>query len=72
MAKKKHLNAHKLLTFLETLKKQGNDLRKIKINIRPDRDSDVQASEEVEEDLYDAKTNNTLESIVLIGDSREV
>lgn len=72
MAKKKQLTAHKVLEFLETLKKQGNDLRKIKFNFRPDRNSDVVPVEEVEEDLFDAKTNNTLESIVIIGDSREV
>lgn len=70
--KKKALTAHKLLTFLEELKKNGNDLRKIQVNFRPDRDSDVVATEDVEEDLYDSKTNNILESIVIIQDSREV
>ena len=72
MAKKKPLTAQKLLTFLEQLKKDGNDLRKIQVNFPGDRDSDVVQTEEVEEDLYDAKTNNVIESIVLVGDSREV
>ena len=70
--KKKPLNAHELLEFLLKLKRQGENLKAIEINIRTDRNSDTMSAEEVEEDLYDAKTNNILDSIVLIGDSREV
>jgi hypothetical protein len=72
MAKKKILTAHKLLTYLEKLKRQGNDLKKIEINIRENRDTDTISAEDVEEDLYDSTTNNILESIVLIGDTTEV
>ena len=70
--KKKPLNAHELLEFLLKLKRQGNNLKAVTVNFRPDRDSDVVSTEEVEEDLYDSNTNNILESIVLVGDSREV
>jgi hypothetical protein len=65
---KKQLTAHKLLKFLNEMEKQGHDLKKVVINYRTDRNSDVERIEEVEEDLFDEITNNKLESIVLITD----
>lgn len=67
----KQLTAHKLLSFLQTMERQGHDLKKVVINYRADRDSDVEIIEEVEEDLFDEISNNRLESIVLITDKRE-
>jgi len=72
MAKIKLLTAMHLFNYLKDLKREGKDLKKITINIREDRNSDTSEAQEVEEDLYDAKTNNILESIVLIADPREV
>jgi len=72
MAKRKQLTAMKLFRYLDSLRREGKDLNKITINIREDRNSDTSEAQEVEEDLYDAKTNNVLESIVLIADQREV
>jgi hypothetical protein len=72
MAKRKQLTAMKLFRYLDSLRREGKDLNKITINIREDRNSDTSEAQEVEEDLYDAKTNNVLESIVLIADPREV
>jgi hypothetical protein len=59
------LTAEKLFGMLEQLKNEGNDLSKITITYRYDDDSDVHECTSVEEDLYDSKTNSTLESIVI-------
>lgn len=67
----KQLTAQKLLEFLQTMERQGHNLKKVVVNYRADRDSDVERIEEVEEDLFDEVTNNRLESIVLITDKRE-
>jgi len=67
----KQLTAKKLLTFLLKYQKEGNDLSKIVINHRPDRDSDVELVRAIEEDLYDEETNSTLESFVLINNTEE-
>ena len=66
MAKKKQLTAAQLLNYLILLEEQGTDLRKVKVNYRKDYDSDVKTIRSVDEDLYDAKTNSKLESIVLV------
>jgi hypothetical protein len=68
----KHLTAQEVYNFLETLKKQGNNLEKISINFRTDYNSDVQQIEEIEEDLFDSETNNILESIVFVADTTDV
>jgi len=70
--KMKQLTAKKLLDFLLELQKQGNDLSKIKVNHRADRDADVEVVDDVEEDLFDSETNSVLESIVIINDAREI
>ena len=58
------LNAKQLFDFLTELRKD-NDLSKIQVNYRYSSDSDVYEMSLVEEDLFDDKTNNKLESIVL-------
>lgn len=68
----KQLNAQELFNFLSDLKKSGTDLSKVNVGYRHDYNSDVEIIKVVEEDLFDAKTNNTLESIVLITDSQEL
>lgn len=60
----KKLSAKQLFDFLTELRKD-NDLSKIQVNYRYSNDSDVYEVSLVEEDLYDDKTNNKLESIVL-------
>ena len=60
----KKLNAKQLFDFLTELRKD-NDLSKIQVNYRYSNDSDVYEMSLVEEDLFDDKTNNKLESIVL-------
>jgi len=72
MAKRKQLTAMQLFHYLDGLRREGKDLKKITINIREDRNSDTSEAEVVEEDLFDAVTNNILESIVLIADPTEV
>lgn len=67
MAKKKHLTAAELLTYLISLEESGLDLRKVKVNYRKNHDSDVKSIRSVEEDLYDEKTNSILTSIVLVN-----
>lgn len=67
----KALTGAKLLKYLLELEAKGTDLKKLKINFRRDRDSDVEQASVVEEDLFDSETNNVLESIVLIADPRE-
>ena len=70
--KTKQLTAERLLKFLVELRKNGHDLSKIKVNHRADRDADVEVVDDVEEDLFDSKTNSVLESIVIINDAREI
>ena len=61
------LTAKKLLTYLQTLEAEGQDLKKITINYRYDSDSNVKKCTLVSEDLYDAETNSILESIVIMS-----
>lgn len=67
----KPLTAKKLLNFLIDLENDGHDLSRILINYRFDCDSDVHLCKFVMEDLFDAETNNTLESICLVSDASE-
>jgi len=63
------ITAQILLEFLLQLESDGNDLSKITINYRFDEDSDVEPCTMVMEDLFDAETNNILESICLTSAS---
>jgi hypothetical protein len=67
----KPLTAQQLFNVLSQLKEEGNDLSKITINYRTDSDSDVEVCTFVGEDLYDADTNSTLESLVLMADASD-
>lgn len=61
------MTAHDLLTFLTDLQAQGVDLSRVTLNYRwDDVDSDVEKIRAVSEDLYDAETNNVLESIMFV------
>ena len=68
----KQLTAKKLLNYLQKLESNGVDLNKVVVNYRHNRDSDVEKVRVVEEDLFDAKTNNILESLVFLTDTSEV
>lgn len=68
----KPLTAKKLYKYLKNLKREGNDLSKVIVNYRFDYDSDVAPCVDVAEDLYDAKTNQELISIVLVTDNKDV
>ena len=52
--------------ILKTCKDNGVDPRHVDINYRRTYDSDVYQVRMVEEDLFDAETNNQLTSIVLV------
>lgn len=67
----KPLTAKKLLKFLIDLENDGHDLSKVLINYRFDSDSDVNLCKFVMEDLFDAETNNILESICLVSDASD-
>jgi hypothetical protein len=68
----KQLTAKKLLTYLQKLETNGVDLGNVAINYRHNRNSDVEKVSVIEEDLFDAKTNNVLESLVLITNNANV
>ena len=68
---KKILTAKTLLNFLTNLESNGNDLSKVLINYRFDSDSDVNLCKFVMEDLFDAETNNILQSICLVSDASD-
>ena len=67
----KPLTAQTLLNFLTNLESNVNDLSKVLINYRFDSDSDVNICKFVTEDLFDAKTNNILQSICLVSDASD-
>jgi cytolysin (calcineurin-like family phosphatase) len=62
--RKKILNAQELYDYLTELQRYDIDLRKISLHYRTDFDSDVELITGVCEDLFDAETNNKLESIL--------
>jgi len=62
--RKKILNAQELYDYLTELQHYGIDLNKISLHYRTDEDSDVELIGGVCEDLFDAETNNKLESIL--------
>lgn len=68
---KKPLTAKALHSYLSELENEGHDLSKITINYRFDPDSEVENITYVGEDLFDAETNNLLESIIFITDASE-
>ena len=62
--KKKIFNAQELYDYLTELQDYGIDLNNISLHYRFDDDSDVELIGGVCEDLFDAETNNELESIL--------
>ncbi len=72
MKKKKPLTAKKLLNYLLELENEGLNLNKIQLLYRYDRDSDEELIYVVEEDLFDSKTNNILETLMFYTDDSEL
>jgi hypothetical protein len=68
----KNLTAQRLYDFLNELIDQGHDLENINILYRYDRDSDVEAICEVEEDLFDSETNSKLETIIFLSNPNDL
>jgi hypothetical protein len=62
--RKKILNAQELFDYLTELQHYGVELNNIALHYRTDFDSDVELITGVCEDLFDAETNNKLESIL--------
>jgi len=69
---KKPLTAKKLLDFLIELDENGENLNKIHLLYRYDRDSDEELIYEAEEDLYDMETNSVLETIMFLTNGEEL
>lgn len=68
----KNLTAQRLYDFLNELIDQGHDLENINILYRYDRDSDIEAICEVEEDLFDSETNSKLETIIFLSNPNDL
>ena len=69
---KQPLTAKKLFDFLTQLITNGEDLTKINLLYRYDRDSDEETIYDVEEDLYDMETNSILETIMFLTNGEEL
>ena len=70
--RKKILNAKELLNYLIELDDYyGDDLVNITLHYRTDEDSDVELITGVCEDLFDAETNNKLESILFYNNTND-
>lgn len=65
------MKANKLLEYLLELDKV-HDLSRVDVYYRTDRDSDEEAVNQVEEDLYDEHTNSELISIMLLNNPQDV
>jgi hypothetical protein len=61
----KQLTARELREFLNQIEREGANLGRVQVYFRTDDDSDVELVTIVEEDLFDAETNNKLTSIIL-------
>ncbi len=68
----KNLTAQRLYDFLNELIDQGHDLENINILYRYDRDSDIEAICEVDEDLFDSETNSKLETIIFLSNPNDL
>lgn len=69
---KQPVTAKKLFDFLTQLDANGEDLNKIHLLYRYDRDSDEEVIYEAEEDLYDMETNSRLETIMFLTNGEEL
>jgi hypothetical protein len=69
--RKKILTAQELYNYLTELQNYGIDLNNISLHYRTDFDSDVELITGVCEDLFDAETNNELESILFYNNTND-
>jgi hypothetical protein len=65
------MKANKLLEYLLELDKVY-DLSRVDIYYRTDRDSEDEAVNHIEEDLYDEHTNSELISIMLLNNPKDI
>ena len=65
------MRANELLNYLLELDKT-NDLSKVEVYYRTDRDSNEERVWYVEEDLYDEENNSELISIMLLNDPKDI
>ena len=73
MSKRKPLTADKLIKNIQRICDENNaDPKNIVIMFRSTRDCDQECVTHIEEDLFDSETNNSLESIMLFNDPREL
>jgi len=65
------MKADKIIKFLhrveEEVKPYGKTLKDVEINFRRSDDSDVEQIDSIGVDLYDAKKNRIIESVILMG-----
>lgn len=65
------MKANKLIKFLQQVEEQikpyGRTLKDVDINFRRSDDSDVEQIDFIGVDLYDAKKNRIIESVILMG-----
>lgn len=70
---KKPYSAYRLIKEItELCDHHGVDPKDVTILFRDTRDSDPYTIREVEEDLYNEDDNSTLETIMLLNDSRDL
>jgi hypothetical protein len=65
------MRASELLNYLLELDKT-NDLSKVEVYYRTDRDTNEERVWHVEEDLYDEENNSELISIMLLNDPKDI
>lgn len=65
------MRANELLNYLLELDKT-NDLSKVEVYYRTDRDANEERVWHVEEDLYDEENNSELISIMLLNDPKDI
>lgn len=65
------MKANELLKFLKSVEQQvqghGKTLEDVEVNFRRTDDSDIEPTDSVGVDLFDAESNKIVESIVLMG-----
>ena len=65
------MKANELLKFLQAVDKQvqvhGKTLEDVEVNFRRSDDSDIEQTDFVGVDLFDAESNKIIESIVIMG-----
>jgi hypothetical protein len=72
MKSKPYTAARLIKEIIALCAEHGADPKNVTINFRSGRDSYVQTIHQVEEDLFNAEDNSTLETIALFNDPREL